>query len=63
MLDHAGLPAALRAIADRSAERTGAEVTVAVDPGRGRPYDELIVVLARELLTNVVKHSGARTSP
>jgi two-component system NarL family sensor kinase len=60
VLDHAGLPAALRAIADRCAERTGAEVTVAVDPAAVGRHDELIVVLARELLTNVVKHSGAR---
>jgi len=60
VLDHAGLPAALRAIADRSAERLGAEVHVAVDPAAaGTRHDELIVVLARELLANAVKHSGA----
>jgi two-component system NarL family sensor kinase len=60
VLDHAGLPAALRAIGDRVADRLGAEVTVAVDPAAMGGHDELIVVLARELLTNVVKHSGAR---
>jgi two-component system NarL family sensor kinase len=60
VLDHAGLPAALRAIADRCAERLGAEITVAVDPAATGRHDELIVVLARELLTNAVKHSGAR---
>jgi two-component system NarL family sensor kinase len=60
VLDHAGLPAALRAIADRTAERLGAEVTVAVDPAAVGRHDELIVVVARELLTNAVKHSGAR---
>jgi two-component system, NarL family, sensor kinase len=60
VLDHAGLPAALRAIADRSAEQLGAEITVAVDPAAVGRHDELIVVLARELLTNAVKHSGAR---
>jgi two-component system, NarL family, sensor kinase len=59
VLDHAGLPAALSAIADRCAERTGAKVTVAVDPEAAGRYDELIVVLARELLSNVVKHSAA----
>ena len=32
VLDHAGLEAALGAIAERGAERTGAEVTVRVDP-------------------------------
>jgi two-component system, NarL family, sensor kinase len=60
VLDHAGLPAALRAIADRCAERLGAEITVAVDPAAAGRHDELIVVVARELLTNAVKHSGAR---
>jgi two-component system NarL family sensor kinase len=60
VLDHAGLPAALRAIADRCAERLGAEITVAVDPAAAGRHDELIVVIARELLTNAVKHSGAR---
>jgi two-component system NarL family sensor kinase len=60
VLDHAGLPAALRAIADRCAEQLGAEITVAVDPAATSRHDELIVVLARELLTNAVKHSGAR---
>jgi two-component system, NarL family, sensor kinase len=59
VLDHAGLLAALNAIADRSAQRMGAEITVAVDPAAGGHHDELIVVLARELLTNAVKHSGA----
>ncbi len=60
VLDHAGLGAALSAIADRCAARTGAKVTVAVDPAASGRYDDLIVVLARELLGNVVKHSGAR---
>jgi two-component system, NarL family, sensor kinase len=59
VLDHAGLPAALDAIADRAADRIGADITVAVDPAAGGRHDELIVVLARELLSNVVKHSGA----
>jgi two-component system NarL family sensor kinase len=59
VLDHAGLVAALNALADRSAQRMGAEVTVAVDPGATGRHDELIVVLARELLNNAVKHSGA----
>jgi two-component system NarL family sensor kinase len=59
VLDHAGLSAALRAIADRSAVRMGAEITVAVDPAGVGHHDELIVVLTRELLTNAAKHSGA----
>jgi two-component system, NarL family, sensor kinase len=60
VLDHAGLQAALAAIAERSAERTGAEFEVVVDPLAAGVDDELLVVVARELMTNVVKHSGAR---
>jgi two-component system NarL family sensor kinase len=37
----------------------GAEITVAVDPAASGRHDELIVVLARELLNNAVKHSHA----
>jgi two-component system NarL family sensor kinase len=59
VLDYAGLEAALNAIAERSAMRMGAEITVAVDPAAAGRHDELIVVLARELLGNAVKHSGA----
>jgi two-component system, NarL family, sensor kinase len=59
VLDHAGLEAALNAIADRSAQRIGAEIAVVVDPAAAGRHDELIVVLARELLSNVVKHSRA----
>jgi two-component system, NarL family, sensor kinase len=59
VLDHAGLPAAIGALAVRGAQRMGAEITVAVDPEASGRHDELIVVLARELLGNVVKHSGA----
>jgi two-component system, NarL family, sensor kinase len=59
VLDHAGLEAALNAIADRSAQRMGAEITVAVDPEASGRHDELIVVLVRELLNNANKHSDA----
>jgi two-component system, NarL family, sensor kinase len=59
VLDYAGLPAALRALADRCAERMGAQITVAVDPAATGRHDELIVVLARELLANAAKHSQA----
>ena len=59
VLDHAGLPAALRAIAERCAQRMNARLTVAVDPAASSPHDELVVVLARELLSNAARHSGA----
>jgi two-component system NarL family sensor kinase len=59
VLDHAGLAAALRALADRCAERMGAQITVAVDPAAAGPHDQLLVVLVRELLANAARHSGA----
>ncbi len=59
VLDHAGLPAALRAIAERCAGWTDARITVAVDPAAAGPHDELVVVLARELLANATRHSHA----
>ena len=59
VLDHAGLQAALDAIAERGAQRMGAEITVAVDPRAVGPHDELLVVIARELIANAVRHSGA----
>ncbi|HEX5617909.1 MAG TPA: ATP-binding protein, partial [Solirubrobacteraceae bacterium] len=59
VLDHAGLAAALHAIADRCAEWTDARITVAVDPAASGPHDELVVVLARELLANATRHSHA----
>jgi two-component system NarL family sensor kinase len=59
LLDHAGLEATLRAIAERFARRMGAQITVAVDPAAAGPHDELVVVLVRELLANAAKHSRA----
>jgi two-component system, NarL family, sensor kinase len=59
VLDHAGLHSALAAIGERSAQRIGAEFAVVVDPLAAGVHDELVVVLARELIENVAKHSGA----
>jgi two-component system, NarL family, sensor kinase len=59
LLDHAGLEATLAAIAERVARRMGARITVTVDPDATGPYDELVVVLVRELLANAAKHSAA----
>jgi two-component system NarL family sensor kinase len=59
VLDHAGLAAALRALADHSTERMGAQITVAVDPAAAGAYDQLLIVLTRELLANAARHSGA----
>ena len=60
VLDHAGLQAALGAMAERGAQRTGAEFAVVVDPLAAGVHDELLVVIARELIANVVKHGDAR---
>ena len=60
VLDHAGLPAALSALADRSAGAAGRRDHASRSTRHaGGRHDELIVVLARELLSNAVKHSGA----
>ena len=59
VLDHVGLEAALRALADRWARRMSARITVAVDAGVAGLHDELLLVLARELLANAAQHSSA----
>ena len=59
VLDHAGLEAALRALVERCAEQTQAEISIAVDPAAAGRHDELLMVVARELLANATRHSGA----
>lgn len=59
VLEHAGLRAALRALAEQQAELGGFEVEVDVDPAVEGSHDRLLFVLAREQLTNVGKHAGA----
>jgi two-component system NarL family sensor kinase len=64
VLESAGLLAALQDLADTVASR--GRLTVALDAegwddSRRGPADEMLYAAARELLTNVVKHSGART--
>ena len=64
VLDHAGLPAALDQLAGTAASRAGFAVSVDVAqwPAAARTsVDRLLFSAARELLANVVKHSGART--
>ena len=62
VLDHAGLEAALRAVADHHAglqpDRPDVRVTVAPDAG-GR-HDGLALAVARELLVNACRHGAAR---
>jgi two-component system NarL family sensor kinase len=59
VLDHAGLPAAVEALAERHA-RGGAEVSVEVEPGAAGRHDHLLLSLARELLSNAARHADAR---
>ena len=59
VLDHAGLPAALRALGDRAAERSGADVTVDVDPAAEGARNGLVTWLVRELLANAANHAQA----
>ena len=62
-LKEGGLEPALGAVA-RQAERQGGEleVNVQIDEGVLGRNDELVLALARELLANVAKHSGATSA-
>jgi PAS domain S-box-containing protein len=60
VLEHAGLAAAIRAVADHQGRRGGFECDIEVDRQATGVHDELILSLARELLTNAAKHAQAR---
>jgi two-component system NarL family sensor kinase len=59
-LETLGLPAAIRAVADQKGRAGGFEVEVAVAADATGDHDDLLLALARELLQNAAKHSGAR---
>jgi signal transduction histidine kinase len=59
VLEHAGLASAIRAVADHQGRRGGFDCEIEVDPEATGVHDELILSLARELLTNVAKHAEA----
>jgi two-component system NarL family sensor kinase len=59
VLQHAGLEAALKAAADHAARSGGFDHDVSVEPGAAGLRDELVLSLARELLSNAAKHSDA----
>jgi two-component system NarL family sensor kinase len=64
VLESAGLRAALQDVADTAAARGRLTVHVNADgwdDARRGPAEEMLYSAARELLTNVVKHAGART--
>ena len=58
-LARAGLTAALEGLAAEQAARSALVTEVRVDPAAEGVHDRLVMSLARELLTNVVKHAGA----
>jgi PAS domain S-box-containing protein len=60
VLEHAGLASAIRAVADHQGRRGGFECEIEVDQEATGVHDELILSLARELLTNVAKHAEAK---
>ena len=59
LLEQAGLRAALRAVAERAGRRAGFAVEVEVDPAAEGLRDQLLFSVARELIANAAKHSGA----
>jgi PAS domain S-box-containing protein len=61
VLQHGGLEAAVQAAADQAARQGGFAAQVEVDPAAAGLRDELVLSLARELLTNAAKHAGAAT--
>jgi signal transduction histidine kinase len=59
VLAYGGLEAALQAVAAQQAAAGGFAVEVSVDPAAVGHRDELVLSVARELLTNAARHAGA----
>lgn len=59
VLDVAGLESALSAVADHQARQGEFACDLSIDPAAGGLRDELVIALARELLTNAAKHADA----
>jgi two-component system, NarL family, sensor kinase len=59
VLEHAGLAAALGRLASATAQRSGIAVTTDINYPMADAVDPLIFGVARELLSNVVRHSQA----
>jgi two-component system, NarL family, sensor kinase len=58
-LSAGGLEAALSAVARRYAHQGGFEYTLEVDPAATEADDQLVLAVARELLSNAAKHAAA----
>lgn len=61
VLDHVGLDAAVRQLAQRHAHHDRLAVTVELDPAADRRHSEVLFWLARELMGNVAQHANANT--
>jgi two-component system, NarL family, sensor kinase len=59
VLDEAGLAEATQALAQAFSERTGVPVESSIDYPNRHPEDATLYGIARELLSNVARHSGA----
>jgi signal transduction histidine kinase/PAS domain-containing protein len=57
--DVAGLESALGAVADQQARHGAFACELDIDPSADGVRDDLVIALARELLTNAAKHAGA----
>jgi signal transduction histidine kinase len=58
-LEQGGLEQAIGAIARQAARQGGFEVATEIDPEAVDVNDELMLAVARELLTNAARHAGA----
>jgi signal transduction histidine kinase len=58
-LEVAGLESALGAVADQQARHGRFAYDLSIDPAAGGVRDDLVIALARELLTNAAKHADA----
>jgi two-component system, NarL family, sensor kinase len=61
-LQYAGLPEAIRQMADQQARLGPVSVTVLVDRVPRTVHDRIVFVIARELLSNVVRHADAASA-
>jgi signal transduction histidine kinase len=59
VLEHAGLEAAIRAVAEEHAQRAGFKSHVSINPDVSSLNDHLLFSLARELVVNASKHANA----
>jgi two-component system NarL family sensor kinase len=55
----AGLESALGAVVDQQARQGSFACELSIDPAAGGVRDNLVIALARELLTNAAKHADA----